>query len=213
MRAKLLERSSETLSEQELLEMLLFLNYRRQDVKPIVKSLFKHFGSLGAICDASPTELARIPNLGSSGITLLLLIKGLFYRLDQEQVSGRSVLSNWKAVQNFCIRRLGYSAVEKFMILYLDAQNGVNEDAIFSIGTVNRTAVFPREVVKKALDHQAVSQIVVHNHLSSSTKPSDADIMLTRRIRDALALVDIALHDYLIATSNNVSSMKALNLL
>ena len=124
MRTKLLERGSESLSEQELLEMQLFLNYRRQDVKPIVKSFFKHFGSLGTICDASPTELARIPNLGSSGITLLLLIKGLFYRLDQEQVSGRSVLSNWKAVQNFCIRRLGYSAVEKFMILYLDAQNG-----------------------------------------------------------------------------------------
>jgi DNA repair protein RadC len=130
--------------------MLLFLNCRRQDVKPIVKSLFKHFGSLGAICDASPTELARFPNLGSGGITLLLLIKGLFYRLDQEQVLGRSVLSNWKAVQNFCIRRLGYSAVEKFIILYLDVQNGVIADEIISIGTVNRTAVFAREVVKKA---------------------------------------------------------------
>ena len=82
MRAKLLERGSESLSEQELLEILLFLNCRRQDVKPIVKSLFKHFGSLGAICDASPTELAQFPNLGSGGITLLLLIKGLFYRLD-----------------------------------------------------------------------------------------------------------------------------------
>ena len=99
------------------------------------------------------------------------------------------------------------------MILYLDAQNGVIEDEIISIGTVNRTAVFPREVVKKALDHQAISLIIVHNHPSSSTKPSDADIMLTRRIRDALALVDIALHDHFIATSNNISSMKALNLL
>lgn len=126
-------------------------------------------------------------------------------------MSGRSVLSNWKAVQNFCIRRLGYSAVEKFIILYLDVQNGVIADEIISIGTVNRTAVFPREVVKKALDHQAASLIIVHNHPSSSTKPSDADIMLTRRIRDALALVDIALHDHLIVTSNNVSSMKALN--
>ena len=126
---------------------------------------------------------------------------------------GRSVLSNWKAVQNFCIRRLGYSAVEKFIILYLDVQNGVIADEIISIGTVNRTAVFAREVVKKALDHQAASLIIVHNHPSSSTKPSDADIMLTRRIKDALALVDIALHDHLIVTSNNVSSMKALNLL
>ena len=213
MRAKLLERGSESLSEQELLEMLLFLNYRRQDVKPIVKSLFKHFGSLGAICDASPTELARIPNFGTGGIALLLLIKGLFYRLDQEQVTDRSVLSNWQAVQSFCIRRLGYSAVEKFMILYLDAQNGVIADEIISIGTVNRTAVFPREVVKKALEYQAASLIIVHNHPSSSTKPSDADIMLTRRIKDALALVDIALHNHLIVTSNNVSSIKALNLL
>ena len=108
--------------------MLLFLNYRRQDVKPIVKSLFKHFGSLGAICDASPSKLARIPNLGTGGIALLLLIKGLFYQLDQEQVTDRSVLSNWQAVQNFCIRRLGYSAVEKFMIFYLDAKNGVIAD-------------------------------------------------------------------------------------
>jgi DNA repair protein RadC len=115
-------------------------------------------------------------------------------------VSGRSVLSNWKAVQNFCISRLGYSAVEKFMILYIDAQNGVIADKIISIGTVNRTAVFPREVFKKALDHQAASLIIVHNHPSSSTKPSDADIILTRQIRDALALVDIALHDHLIIT-------------
>ena len=76
-----------------------------------------------------------------------------------------------------------------------------------------RTAVFPREVVKKALEHQAASLIIVHNHPSSSTRPSDADIMLTRRIRDALDLVDIALHDHLIVTSNNVSSTKALNLL
>ena len=87
------------------------------------------------------------------------------------------------------------------------------EDEIISIGTVNRTAVFPREIVKKALDHQALSLIIVHNHPSSSTKTSDADIMLTRRIRNALALVDIALYDHLIVTSNNASSMKALNLL
>ena len=86
-------------------------------------------------------------------------------------------------------------------------------DEIISIGTVNRTAVFPREVVKKALDHQAASLIIVHNHPSSSTKPSDADIILTRQIRDALALEDIALHGHLIVTSNNVSSMKPLNLL
>ena len=84
MLAKLLERGSKSLSEQELLEMPLFLNYQRQDIKPIVKSLFKHFGSLGAICDASPKELAQIPNLGSGGSTLLLLIKGLFDRLDKE---------------------------------------------------------------------------------------------------------------------------------
>ena len=128
-------------------------------------------------------------------------------------MSGRSVLSNWKAVQNFFIRRLGYSAVEKFIILYLDVQNGVIADEIISIGTVNRTAVFPREVVKKALEHQAASLIIIHNHTSSSTKPSDADIMLKRRIKDALALVDIALHDRLIVTPNNVRSMKALNLL
>ena len=99
------------------------------------------------------------------------------------------------------------------MILYLDAQNGVIADEIISIGTFNRAAVFPREVVKKALDHQAASLIIVHNHPSSSTKPSDADIMLTRRIRDALALVDIVLYDHSLVTSNNVSSMKALNLL
>lgn len=86
------------------------------------------------------------------------------------------------------------------MILYIDAQNGVIADKIISIGTVNRTAVFPREVFKKALDHQAASLIIVHNHPSSSTKPSDADIILTRQIRDALALVDIALHDHLIIT-------------
>ena len=99
------------------------------------------------------------------------------------------------------------------MIFYLDAQNGVIADEIISIGNVNRTAVFPLEIVKKALEHQAASLIIVHNHPSPSTKPSDADIIVTRRIRDALALVDIALHDYLIFTSNNVSSMKALNLL
>ena len=99
------------------------------------------------------------------------------------------------------------------MILYLDVQNGVIADKIISIGTVNHTAVFPREVFKKTLDHQAASLIIVRNHPSSSTKPSDADIMPIRRIRDALALVDIALHDHLIVTSNNLGSMKALNLL
>ena len=134
-------------------------------------------------------------------------------RLDEQALRDGDILSNWEAVKSFCIRRLGHLRIEKFMVIYLDGQNRVITDEIVSSGTVNKTAVFPRELVRQALTHQASAVIIIHNHPNHTTRASQADIDMTKRLQEALNLVDIALHDHLIVAGNACVSFKTQGLL
>ena len=116
-------------------------------------------------------------------------------------------------MKSFCIRRLGHLRIEKFMVIYLEGQNRVITDEIVSSGTVNKTAVFPRELVRQALTHQASAVIIIHNHPNHTTRASQADIDMTKRLQEALNLVDIALHDHLIVAGNACVSFKTQGLL
>ncbi len=210
---KMRQKSADALSDQEILEALLFFNYRRQDVKPVVKRLFSHYPDLTAILNAPRHELSRIKQFGPAAVDLLQIVTSLHQRLDEQALRAGDILSNWEAVKSFCIRRLGHLKIEKFMVIYLDGQNRVITDEVVSSGTVNKTAVFPRELVKQALTHQATAVIIVHNHPNHTTRASQADIDMTKRLHDALRLVDITLHDHLIVAGNSCVSFKTQGLL
>lgn len=210
---KMRHKGPDALSDQEVLEALLFFNYRRQDVKPIVKRLFNHYPDLTALLNAPRHVLYQIKQFGPTAADLLQIVTTLHKRLDEQALRDGDILSNWEAVKSFCIRRLGHLKIEKFMVIYLDSQNRVITDEIVSSGTVNKTAVFPRELVRQALTHQASAVIIVHNHPNHTTRASQADIDMTKRLHDALRLVDISLHDHLIVAGSACVSFKTQGLL
>lgn len=210
---KMRHKGPDALSDQEVLEALLFFNYRRQDVKPIVKRLFNHYPDLTAMLNAPRHVLCQIKQFGPTAADLLQIVTALHKRLDEQALRDGDILSNWEAVKSFCIRRLGHLKIEKFMVIYLDSQNRVITDEIVSSGTVNKTAVFPRELVRQALTHQASAVIIVHNHPNHTTRASQADIDMTKRLHDALRLVDISLHDHLIVAGSACVSFKTQGLL
>ena len=210
---KMRHKGPDALSDQEVLEALLFFNYRRQDVKPIVKRLFNHYPDLTALLNAPRHVLCQIKQFGPTAADLLQIVTALNKRLDEQALRDGDILSNWEAVKSFCIRRLGHLKIEKFMVIYLDSQNRVITDEIVSSGTVNKTAVFPRELVRQALTHQASAVIIVHNHPNHTTRASQADIDMTKRLHDALRLVDISLHDHLIVAGSACVSFKTQGLL
>jgi len=213
MKCKLHEMGPESLSHQELLEMILYLSFKRGDVKPVVKALFHQFDTLGNILNASETELKSISGVGPAVIDLFALLKTIYFRLDQGEMKRHDVLSNWEAVVNFTKHRLGHEKIEKFMVIYLNSQNIVVDDEIMSTGTINKTAIFPREIVRAALRRQAAAVIIVHNHPTGTLRPSHADIEMTHKIQAALATVDVTLHDHLILGGNETVSFKSMGLL
>lgn len=213
MKAKLRTRGGEALSDHELLEMILFMNFRRGDVKPLVKELLNTFGSLGKILNASEAEITSVKGAGPAAFELFTAMRAFYHRLGQQEIQESDILSNWEAVLNFAKNRIGYKKIEKFMVIYLNSQNHVITDEILSSGTINKTAIFPREIVKNALRHQEAAIIILHNHPTGNLRPSQADIDLTRQIKAALQTVDISLHDHLIVRNDDTVSFKAMGLL
>ena len=210
---KMRHKGPDALSDQEVLEALLSINYRRQDVKAIVKRLFNHYPDLTALLNAPRHVLCQIKQFGPTAADLLQIVTALHKRLDEQALRDGDILSNWEAVKSFCIRRLGHLKIEKFRVIYLDSQNRVITDEIVFSGTVNKTAVFPRELVRQALTHQASAVIIVHNHPNHTTRANQAEIDMTKRLHDALRLVDISLHDHLIVAGSACVSFKTQGLL
>ena len=213
MRAKLLDKGSDALSELELLEMLLYAGNRRGDTKPLAKALMRRFGSLSAALRAPPALLAQQSGMGDASVAALKIVEAAGLHLSHSDIENRHVLTSWSEVQHFCVTRLAHEPIEHFMILCLDNRNRLIAEEVLSRGTVDQTPVYMREVINAALRHHAKSVILVHNHPSGETEPSRADIDMTAELKTALALVTITLHDHLIVAGKTVVSFKSLGLL
>ena len=179
----------------------------------MVKSLYARFETLDHILHAPADELIEVPGIGHATADMFALVSALSYRMGQEQLRRDDVLTNWEAVLNFMVKRLGHEKIEKFMVIYLNSQNEVITDEIMSSGTVDRTAIFPREIAKNALQHRATAVIIVHNHPTGHLRPSKADIDMTRQTNDALKTADIVLHDHIIVGGTKTVSFKSMGLL
>ena len=198
MREKLLERGPEALADYELLEMLLFFAMPKGDTKPLAKALINRFGSFGAVLAAPQDQLLATRGLGPHSVAALKLVQASSFRLARAEVMERPVLNNWERLIGYLTAVLAEEKIEQFRILFLDTRNRLIADEAQARGTVNHTPVYPREVVKRALELHATALILVHNHPSGDPTPSREDVAMTAEVKQAVGVLGIALHDHLI---------------
>jgi DNA repair protein RadC len=198
MRARLLTAGPDALADHELLEMVLFIALPRRDTKPIARALLSRFGSFAAAIAAPVNELRGIDGLGEAGVAALKTIQAAALRLMRAEVLNRPVLNNWDRLMEYLNAVLARERVEQFRVLFLDSRNRLLADEAQARGTVNHTPVYPREVVKRALELHATALILVHNHPTGDPTPSRADIEMTAEIKSAAAGLGVVLHDHVV---------------
>jgi DNA repair protein RadC len=213
LRERFREAGPEALSDYELLEMVLFRALPRRDVKPLAKSLITIFGSFAETVHAPETRLREVRGLGEAAITEIKLIAASASRVAKGPLKQRTLLSSWTSVIDYCRTAMAFADKEQFRILFLDKRNQLIADELQQIGTVDHTPVYPREVVKRALELSATAIILVHNHPSGDPTPSQADIQMTRAIVDIAKPLGIAVHDHIIVGKNGHASLKGLKLI
>ncbi len=200
------------LEEYELLELILFRSIPQRDVKQLAKALIGRFGSVPEVLGAPVARLLEVPGLGEATATDLKIVEAAGLALAKGKVSKRTVLSSWSAVIDYCRAAMAFSDRESFRILFLDKRNNLIADEVQQTGTVDHTPVYPREVVKRALELSASAVILVHNHPSGDPTPSQADIRMTREIADAAKPLGVVVHDHIIVGRQGHASLKGLGL-
>ena len=202
-----------TSPDYELLELYLFRSARMGDVKPKAKALMARFGSLGAVLCASLADLRSVPGIGEVAALDLKLVHELAQRIGREPASRRTVISSWSALLSYVRVAMQHEAREQVRVLYLDRKNQLILDEVANHGTVDHAPVYPREIVRRALELSASSLILVHNHPSGDPTPSKADIDITQAVIAAAKPLDIAVHDHLVVGREGVVSFKAKGLM
>jgi DNA repair protein RadC len=213
LRERFREAGSDAVSDYELLELVLFRALPRRDLKPLCKALIERFGSFAEALAAPPARLAEIAGLGEAAITDLKIVQAAAGRLARGQLKRRPVLSSWSGVLDYCRTAQAFAEKEEFRILFLDKRNQLIADEVQQTGTVDHTPVYPREVVKRALELSATAVILVHNHPSGDPTPSRADIQMTQAIIDIAKPLGIAVHDHIIVGREGHASFKGLRLI
>jgi DNA repair protein RadC len=199
--------------DYELLEMVLFAALPRRDVKPLAKALLARFGNFAEVIAAPRARLCEIPGIGDAAVDQLKIVEAAAMRLAQARVIGRPALSSWAALLDYCVAAMARTAREEFRVLFLDRKNILIADEVQTKGTIDHTPVYPREIVKRALELGASAIILVHNHPSGDPTPSRADIEMTRDIAGAAKALGIAVHDHLVIGRAGHASFKSLGLL
>jgi DNA repair protein RadC len=213
LRARFLEAGAQALADYELLELVLFRAIPQRDLKPLAKSLLARFGSFAEVISAPKERLAEIKGLSDAAVVELKIVQAAAQRLVRGEIKRRPVLSSWSNVLDHCRSAMAFADKEQFRILFLDKRNQLIADEVQQTGTVDHTPVYPREVVKRALELSATAVILVHNHPSGDPTPSRADIEMTRAIVDVARPLGIAVHDHLIIGKDGHASLKALKLM
>jgi DNA repair protein RadC len=210
------------LPDYELLELFLFRSIPQRDVKPLAKALLGRFGSLGAVLAASEEELRTVVATDSKGRSLkvgpevaldLTALHEIGLRIGQEAVKTRPVISSWSALLAYVSRALAHEPREQFRVLFLDTKNQLIIDEVMNHGTVDHAPVYPREIMRRALELSSKAVILVHNHPSGDPNPSAADIDMTRQVIAAGKPLGIAVHDHLVVGRHGVESFKARGLI
>lgn len=213
LRERFRRAGAEGVQNYELLELLLFRTIPRRDVKPLAKDLINRFGGFAEVLAAAPERLVEIKGVSDAVATDLKIVHAASVKLTQERVMNRPVISSWGDLTAYCRASMADEKIEQFRILFLDKKNILIADEIQQRGTVDHTPVYPREVVKRALELAASAIILVHNHPSGDPTPSSADVLMTNEIVNAAKALKIRVHDHLIIGASQEVSFKTLGLL
>ena len=203
----------DALPDYELLELVLFSAVPRGDMKPLAKELIAKFGSFAEVIHAPEARLAEVKGVGDAIITEIKLIAAGASRIAKGELKQRPVLSSGGAVIDYCRAAMAFAEKEQFRILFLDKKNQLIADEVQQTGTVDHTPVYPREVVKRALELSATAIILVHNHPSGDPTPSNADVQMTKQIVDIAKPLGISIHDHIIVGRNGHATLKGLRLI
>ena len=213
LRDRFLNGGAKALHDYEVLELLLFQAIPRRDTKPIAKALIARFGSYAGVLRAQPAELRKVDGVGKAAVAAIRIVGEAAALLGREETLNGEVLNSWDRLVAYLRTRMAHEKTECFRVLFLDTKNRLIEDEEQQRGTVNHTPVYPREVMRRALELTASAVIMVHNHPSGDPSPSKADIEMTRQVRDVGKSLGITLHDHVIVARGGHSSFRAMGLL
>jgi DNA repair protein RadC len=213
LRERLLAGGTEAIADYELLEFLLFAANARQDMKPVARDLLNRFGGFAGVLGADREALIAVPGVKDAGAALILALREAGARLALSAVAKREIISSWQQLLDYLMARAGSAETEQVRLLFLDRKNALIADEKQQSGTVDHVPLYPREVVKRALELGASSLILVHNHPSGDTTPSKGDIEMTKSVAKALAAVGVTVHDHVVIGRGRHSSFKSLGLL
>jgi len=211
---RMAEAGAEALQDYEILEMLLFTALPRRDVKPLAKALLRNFGSLWCVVNAPPDALRKaFPKMTDGTIAALTIVAAAALRMTRQEIMNKPVLSTWQRLLDYCQGVMANEATEQFRLLFLDRKNTLIADEVQQRGTVDHTPVYPREVIKRALELGASAIILVHNHPSGDPTPSRADIDMTKEIVTAAKAMGLMVHDHLVIGKGKHASFKSLGII
>jgi DNA repair protein RadC len=213
LRERFLTGGAAAIPDYELLELILFRAIPRQDVKPLARRLIDHFGDLNHTLAAPLPQLLQIDGVGNAVALELKIVEATAHRMARGKVFHKHVLSSWQALLDYCHTVMSHRDTEQFRVLFLDTKNTLIADEEQSKGTIDHVPVYPREVIKRALELNAASLILVHNHPSGDPTPSQADITMTAQIDTGCKTLGIGLHDHLIIGKSAEISFRSEGLL
>jgi len=213
LRARFMAAGGAALADYELLELVLFRAIPRRDVKPLAKRLLVEFGDFNRVISAPPARLTQIQGIGNAVVQELKIVEAAAHRLGQARVLGKNALTSWATLMDYCKTTMTHRETEQFRVLFLDRKNVLIADEPQAKGTVDHVPVYPREVVKRALELNASALILVHNHPSGDPTPSESDVTMTQQIKTAAFALGITLHDHVIIGKAHDFSFRAQGLI
>jgi DNA repair protein RadC len=213
LRERFVRAGERGMQDYELLELVLFRSKARGDVKPLAKDLIAKFGGFAEVLAAPASRLMEVKGVGEETAIELKIVHAAALKLSQQRVLRRPVIASWNDLLSYCRAAMADEPIEQFRILFLDKKNILIADEVQQRGTVDHTPVYPREVVKRALEVSASAIILVHNHPSGDPTPSGADIEMTKQVATAAKALNIRVHDHIVIGKNREASFKSLGLL
>lgn len=213
LRERFLAGGPDALPDYELLELVLFRAIPRRDVKPLAKALIERFGDFAGVSAARIERLREVDGLGDAAIVELKVIEAAAQRFARASARDKPLLSDWDALEGYVRATMARAPVESFRALFLDRKNRLIADEELGRGTLDQVAVYPREVLRRALDLDAGALVLAHNHPSGDPTPSRADVALTKKLVAALSAADVAVHDHLVVGRERIASLRDLGLM
>lgn len=213
LRQRLLDAGGDALGDHEIVEYLLATAIPRRDTKPLAKRLLAEFGGFGGLMNADPAAIARIDGAGDGAVAAIKIVEAAALRLLSARVRTMPILAGWQALLDYLRADMAHRSTERVRVLHLNAKNRLLRDEVMSEGTIDQSAIYIREVLRRALDLGSSAVILVHNHPSGDPQPSRQDIAITRELIEAGRKVGVSVHDHIIMARDGHASMRALGLI